>query len=65
LNYRLKYYNNLYTGRFDPSAQLYLRDGGRFTLTKVSKIRPKGTKRMLKKFKNRKLIQLRKTYNTL
>jgi len=64
LNYQLKYYKNLHTGRLDPSKQLYLRDGGRFTLTKVSELRSKCTKRMLKKFRNRKLIQLRKTYNT-
>ena len=64
MNYQLKYYKNLHTGRFDPPKQLYLRDGGRFTSTEVSKLRTKGIKRMLKKFKNRKLIQLRKTYDT-
>ena len=64
MNYQLKYYKILHTGRFDPSKQLYLRDGERFALTKVLKLRSKGIKQMLKKFKNRKLIQLRKTYDT-
>jgi len=37
----LKYHENYDIYRFNPSEQLYLRDGRRFTLVKVSKLRSK------------------------